>query len=154
MSERAYVLVNPYSMYKSRTGGVISRLLSRSSSLELIGARMFAPGPELVEEYIQACVPHLLWSDGVAAVVPFAEADAICQNEFRIINSQLIGFFQFESPQYEVNRSRKVSVFVVKNPHFIFEQPTEVFGQSCEAHSSSPFLSPNTDQHCLLRTSN
>lgn len=54
MSERAYVLVNPYSMYKSRTGGVISRLLSRSSSLELIGARMFAPGPELVEEYIQA----------------------------------------------------------------------------------------------------
>jgi len=54
MIELAYVLVNPYSMYKSRTGGVISRLLSRSSSLELIGARMFAPGKELVEEYIDA----------------------------------------------------------------------------------------------------
>jgi nucleoside diphosphate kinase len=54
MTELAYILVNPYSMYKSRTGGVISRLLSRSSSLELIGARMFAPSRQLVEEYIQA----------------------------------------------------------------------------------------------------
>ena len=51
MNELAYVLVNPYTVSKSRTGGVISRLLSRSSQLNLIGARMFAPSPELVTEY-------------------------------------------------------------------------------------------------------
>ncbi|MCX7002526.1 MAG: nucleoside-diphosphate kinase [bacterium] len=53
MNELAYVLINPYTMSKSRTGGVISRLLSRSSSLRLLGARMFAPSKELVEEYIE-----------------------------------------------------------------------------------------------------
>ncbi len=54
MIELAYVLVNPYVMNKSRTGGIISRLLSRSSSLELVGARMFAPSEGLVEEYLEA----------------------------------------------------------------------------------------------------
>lgn len=51
--ELAYVLINPYTIIKSRTGGVIARLLSRASA-ELIGARMFAPSQALVEEYISA----------------------------------------------------------------------------------------------------
>lgn len=50
--ELAYVLINPYTLVKSRTGGVIGRLLSRSS-VELAAARMFAPSQELVEEYIR-----------------------------------------------------------------------------------------------------
>ena len=54
MKEIAYVLINPYITYKSRTGGVISRLLSRSTKLELVGARMFAPSQELVDEYLSA----------------------------------------------------------------------------------------------------
>jgi len=41
-------------MYKSRTGGVVSRLLSRSTKLNLIGARMFAPSVELVNDYLAA----------------------------------------------------------------------------------------------------
>lgn len=53
-NELAYVLINPYTIYKSRTGGVLSRLLSRSSSLRLIGARMFAPSRALVEDYLAA----------------------------------------------------------------------------------------------------
>jgi len=54
MKQLAYVLINPYIMYKSRTGGVISRLLSRSAKLKLVGARMFAPSNELVKEYLAA----------------------------------------------------------------------------------------------------
>ena len=50
--ELAYVLINPYTIIKSRTGGVIARLLSRSSA-ELIAARMFAPSKELVKEYLE-----------------------------------------------------------------------------------------------------
>jgi nucleoside diphosphate kinase len=46
----AYVLINPYTIYKSRTGGVISRLFTRTA-LELVCARMFAPSPELVREF-------------------------------------------------------------------------------------------------------
>jgi nucleoside diphosphate kinase len=46
----AYVLINPYTIYKSRTGGVISRLFTRTA-LDLVAARMFAPSQELAEEY-------------------------------------------------------------------------------------------------------
>ena len=51
----AYVIVTPYSLYKSRTGGILSRLLSRTG-LELAGARMFAPSAELVQKYSEATI--------------------------------------------------------------------------------------------------
>ena len=46
----AYVIVTPYSLYKSRTGGILSRLISRTG-LDLAAMRMFAPSPELAKEY-------------------------------------------------------------------------------------------------------
>src|SRR6478736_355070 len=46
----AYVIVTPYSLYKSRTGGILSRLITRTG-LDLVGLRMFAPSAELVKEY-------------------------------------------------------------------------------------------------------
>lgn len=46
----AYVIITPYSLYKSRTGGILARLLTRTG-LDLAAARMFAPSPELVKEY-------------------------------------------------------------------------------------------------------
>ncbi len=51
--ELSYVLINPYTIYKSRTGGVINRLLSWGR-LSLVAARMLAPSRELVEEYTEA----------------------------------------------------------------------------------------------------
>jgi nucleoside diphosphate kinase len=53
--ELAYVLINPYTVYKSRTGGVIARLFTRTA-LELAAARMFAPNRELVEKYAEIIV--------------------------------------------------------------------------------------------------
>jgi len=53
----AYVLVNPYTIHKSRTGGVISRLFTRTA-LELVAARMFAPSRELAEEFAATVVAH------------------------------------------------------------------------------------------------
>jgi nucleoside diphosphate kinase len=46
----SYVLVTPYTIAKSRTGGVLSRLLSRTD-LELVGAQIFAPDLDFVLEY-------------------------------------------------------------------------------------------------------
>lgn len=54
--ELAFVLINPYTLAKSRTGGVISRLLSRGDN-ELVAARMFAPSEELVREYCETMGP-------------------------------------------------------------------------------------------------
>ncbi|GHT52784.1 hypothetical protein FACS1894106_2240 [Spirochaetia bacterium] len=49
----SYVLVTPYTVAKSRTGGVMARLLSQSD-LELVGAQMFAPDEKFVREYAEA----------------------------------------------------------------------------------------------------
>jgi len=53
--ELAYVILTPYTLFKSRTGGIIARLITRTG-LELVGARMFAPGSELVKRYSEAIV--------------------------------------------------------------------------------------------------
>ncbi len=52
----AYVLINPYTIHKSRTGGVISRLFTRTA-LELVAARMFAPSKALAEEFAATITP-------------------------------------------------------------------------------------------------
>src|SRR5579863_6077734 len=51
----AYVIVTPYSLYKSRTGGILTRLITRTG-LDLAGLRMFAPSLELVKEYAETIV--------------------------------------------------------------------------------------------------
>ncbi|MDP6490683.1 MAG: nucleoside-diphosphate kinase [Kiritimatiellia bacterium] len=48
--ELAYVLINPYPIRKSRTGGVIARVIARSD-LNFVGARMYGPSRELAEKY-------------------------------------------------------------------------------------------------------
>src|SRR5881275_3208502 len=51
----AYVIVTPYSMRKSRTGGIIARLISRTG-LDLVTSRMFAPSAELTKRYADTIV--------------------------------------------------------------------------------------------------
>lgn len=51
----AYVILTPYSLYKSRNGGILSRLISRTN-LDLAALRMFAPSAELVKEYAATIV--------------------------------------------------------------------------------------------------
>jgi nucleoside diphosphate kinase len=51
----AYVIITPYSLHKSRTGGIITRLITRTG-VDLVGARMFAPSPALVKEYSEQTI--------------------------------------------------------------------------------------------------
>jgi nucleoside diphosphate kinase len=51
MSEQlAYAIITPYSLSKSRTGGILARLIARTG-LELSGARMYAPSAALAKNY-------------------------------------------------------------------------------------------------------
>ncbi|MDD4341081.1 MAG: nucleoside-diphosphate kinase [Kiritimatiellae bacterium] len=50
--ELAFVLINPYTVAKSRTGGVIARYISRTG-LDFVAARMFAPHAELAHAYAE-----------------------------------------------------------------------------------------------------
>jgi nucleoside diphosphate kinase len=49
--ELAYVMITPYSLHKSRTGGIIGRLVSLSK-LDLVGIHMLAPSDAWVDEYL------------------------------------------------------------------------------------------------------
>src|SRR5947209_10787826 len=55
MQELSYAIVTPYSMRKSRTGGILSRLISRTG-LDIVAGRMFAPSDELVRRYAEGIV--------------------------------------------------------------------------------------------------
>jgi nucleoside diphosphate kinase len=53
--ELSYAIITPYSMRKSRTGGIVGRLISRTG-LDLVGGRMFAPDAELTKRYADTIV--------------------------------------------------------------------------------------------------
>ena len=48
----AFVLINPYALRKSRTGGIISRLISRTG-LDLVASRIYCPSQELTDRYAE-----------------------------------------------------------------------------------------------------
>jgi nucleoside diphosphate kinase len=55
IEELSYAIITPYSMRKSRTGGMVGRLISRTG-LDLVGGRMFAPSTELARCYAKTIV--------------------------------------------------------------------------------------------------
>ena len=66
--ELSYVLITPYSLKKSRTGGIIARLLSRTD-LELVAARMIAPDKAFAEAYAESLQRRVGSRDEFAAKI-------------------------------------------------------------------------------------
>lgn len=56
--ELSYILLTPYTIAKSRTGGVLARLLTRLD-LELVAAQMIAPSQELAESYAESMMTYV-----------------------------------------------------------------------------------------------
>ncbi|GAH68357.1 unnamed protein product, partial [marine sediment metagenome] len=52
----AYALITPYSLYKSRTGGIIGRLLAHAR-LEFVAARMYVFSDAFVDAYQKIICP-------------------------------------------------------------------------------------------------
>ena len=55
--ELAYALITPYSLLKSRTGGIIARLLAHTR-LELVATRMYAFSDAFVDDYSKIVCPE------------------------------------------------------------------------------------------------
>ncbi|HUH65427.1 MAG TPA: nucleoside-diphosphate kinase [Syntrophales bacterium] len=72
--ELTYVVITPYSLMKSRTGNIISRLMS-FSGCDLVGVRMMRPSDEFVDEYM-----HRVKSLGIEPRIETALVDYIDQN--------------------------------------------------------------------------
>ena len=61
-TEVSYIIITPYSLLKSRTGGIIARLMSRTD-LEFIGAQMLAFTREMAISPPKpaSCFPIMCW---------------------------------------------------------------------------------------------
>ena len=81
--ELGYVLITPYTLRKSRTGGVLGRLLC-TTGLDLVAARMFGPSSELVKR-------HAGLNAEVVVVIP---EYGICESRPFLIRTALPHFFK------------------------------------------------------------
>ncbi|MDR2194310.1 MAG: nucleoside-diphosphate kinase [Treponema sp.] len=69
----SYVIVTPYTVAKSRTGGVLARLLSQLD-LELVGAQMFAPDETFAKEYAATLRVQNAMSNTVTLLADYVES--------------------------------------------------------------------------------
>ncbi|MDR1466102.1 MAG: nucleoside-diphosphate kinase [Treponema sp.] len=72
METLSYVLVTPYTVAKSRTGGVLARLLSQVD-LELVGAQMFASDTKLAQQYASMLRQQNKSADAVTLLADYVE---------------------------------------------------------------------------------
>jgi len=91
--ELTYALITPYSLLKSRTGGIIGRLLSLTN-LKFMGATMFAPSEDFVDKYCRTIEEQ----EGTAAwkrvMFNYINTNLRKENKFRITNRAVLLFFK------------------------------------------------------------
>ncbi|MEK7270105.1 MAG: nucleoside-diphosphate kinase [Planctomycetota bacterium] len=98
MNELAYALVTPYSLSKSRTGGILGRILARTG-LRLAGARLYSPSDEFAEAYAATFERSSLEPRIRNAVAQYIREQLIRNNRFKISNRCLL--YLFEGPDAE-----------------------------------------------------
>src|SRR6058998_3375268 len=93
----AYAAVTPYSMRKSRTGGIVGRLISRTG-LDLVGGRMFAPSTELAKRFAETIVTE---TDASHRATQELIRDYVLRNFTGVINGQRprVLFLIFRGPE-------------------------------------------------------
>ncbi len=82
--ELSYAIITPYSMRKSRTGGIVGRLISRTG-LDLVGVRMFAPSTELAKRFAETIVTE---TDAGHRATQELIRDYVLKNFTGVINGQ------------------------------------------------------------------
>ena len=94
--ELSYAIITPYSMRKSRTGGIVGRLISRTG-LDLVGGRMFAPSAELAKRYAETIVTE---TDAAHRATQGLIRDYVLKNFTGVINGQRarVMFLIFRGP--------------------------------------------------------
>jgi len=90
--ELAYALITPYSLLKSRTGGIISRLCI--ADLDLAAARMLAPSDEFVDSYKDLLIAQGIQSPVKEALLDYCDAYLRPNNRLGISNRVLLLLFQ------------------------------------------------------------
>ena len=93
--ELAYAMVTPYSLLKSRTGGIIGRLLSQAN-LEFVGARMYAPGDDFVDRFSRSKELENLSLEAKERLKQYIYENLRAANPFGISNRVIVLLFEGE----------------------------------------------------------
>lgn len=91
--ELTYALITPYSLLKSRTGGILGRLLSLTN-LEIVGATMFAPSDAFVDKYCATLEEQDTKPAWKKVMMNYVNSNFRKENKFRITNRMLLLFFR------------------------------------------------------------
>jgi len=94
-SELAYAMITPYSLLKSRTGGIIGRLLSQAN-LEFVGARMYAPGEDFVDQFSRSKDLESLSPNAKERLRQYIHENLRAANPFGISNRVIVLLFEGE----------------------------------------------------------
>jgi nucleoside diphosphate kinase len=94
--ELAHTLITPYSLLKSRTGGIIGRLLAWGE-LELVGVRMYAPSDAFVDEYIETVRASSLDRSIAALLEKYLNENLRPESPTGISNRTMALFFRGEN---------------------------------------------------------
>lgn len=118
--ELAYVLITPYTILKSRTGGVVARLLGRTDQ-ELVGVRLFSPSQALVRDFV----------DEIRKQDTQDDLDIRADNkEGKALIRDLIANYVLEnfSPDSETGQRRRVLMLLFQGENAVQKIRDEVVG--------------------------
>jgi nucleoside diphosphate kinase len=94
--ELAHTLITPYSLLKSRTGGIIGRLLAWGE-LDLVGVRVYVPGDAFVDAYLDTLRGSTLPPPVQPIVEQYVNANLRPGNPSGMSNRLLALFFRGEN---------------------------------------------------------
>ncbi len=89
-----YVLITPYTLLKSRTGGIIGRILALCRNVRFVGARMYAPSDEMVDRCLETLHAEDLPDIVRRALHDYINANLRKQNPFGISNRMMLLLFE------------------------------------------------------------
>ncbi|HRU04848.1 MAG TPA: nucleoside-diphosphate kinase [Candidatus Brocadiia bacterium] len=93
-TQLTYVIITPYSLLKSRTGGIIGRLLSLTKDLEFAGARMYSPSAEFLARYKQTLALEDMSDLARSAMNDYIQNALPPGNRFGISNRAMVLLFR------------------------------------------------------------
>jgi len=142
-----YVLITPYTLKKSRTGGIIGRLLALGRGVRLVGARMYAPSDEMVNRYAETLAAEELSPMVRGALEQYVRTNLRHDNPFGISNRMCLLLFEGEN----AIRSLREEVIGGLSPDVKGDTVRGTYGDFVLSHGQPSFfepavLTPTTDE--------
>jgi len=93
-TQLTHVTITPYSLLKSRTGGIIGRILALSRGARFVGARMYAPSDAMVDRYAESLDAEDKPEVFRNALKEYVSANLRRDNAFGISNRMMMLLFE------------------------------------------------------------